>query len=357
MRHGWVKGTAVFAVFALGLSACGGDEDPQEPVAASDDDGSGDDSGDDGSDDAGAPAEDLGTIQVVNGVPETFEFIPYELGHELGVWERRGLDVEDLIVGGGGQVGQTMAAGEGDIGITTGASALGPILGGHDAPIVGEVGREFTLMVLCVGADFEGDGPADLSGATIGITSPGSGTDFLAESLAESQGWETGVDLNKAPIGGLQEQVAALQQGTTDGFVWTAEACYELEEREEGRVLFSFGDIVENNVFEVLVAQATTIDERPDAISAYLEGWYESVQWMKDNRDETIQWMIDNRELSERVATQTYDLDIDNLSTDGVIPEVNLEGLAASLVTVGAADEAPEIDLFWDDRFVPVSFD
>jgi ABC-type nitrate/sulfonate/bicarbonate transport system substrate-binding protein len=356
MRQGHLP-LAALATFALVLTACGGaEEGDSEDVAAELPAAESEEPGAAEEEPVDVP-DDLGTVVVVNGIAQTFEFMPQQLGHELGVWEARGLEVDDILVGGGGQVGQTMAADEADIGLTTAASALAPILGGHDAPIIGEVGREFTLMVMCVGDDFDGDGPSDMENTTVGITSPGSGTDFLAESLAENQGWEMGVDIDKAPIGGLSEQVAALQQGTIDGFIWTAEACFALEEQDEGRVLFSFGDIVQDNVFEVIVAQRTVIEERPEAVQAYLEGWYEATQWMKDNRDETIEWLVENWELSETVAANTYDLDIDNLSTDGTIPERNLQGVAEGLVTVGQVDEAPEVDLFWDDRFVPVSFD
>ena len=297
----------------------------------------------------------MGELVVVNGVARTFEFMPQQLGAELGVWTKRGLTPVDLYVKGGGQVGQTMAAGEGDIGLTTGASGLAPILAGLDAPIIAEVGRDFTLFVLCVRADDPALTADDVKGYTIGITSPGSGTDFSATSLAVAKGWELGTDLNKAAIGGLAEQVASLQAKATDGFIWTAEACFTLEEQGEAKVLFSFGDIVKNNLFESVVAQRAVIEERPEAVLAYLEGWYETVEWMKANRAETIEWLVKNWELSETVASKTYDLDIDNLSSDGLVPLVNLEGLAQSMVTIGRTETAPPVSSFWDGRFVPVA--
>ena len=119
-------------------------------------------------------------------------------------------------------------------------------------------------------------------------------------------------------------------------------------------MLFSFGDIVKDNLFEVIVAQRSVIEERPEAVLAYLEGWYETVAWMKANRQGTIDWLVKNWELSENVAAKTYDLDIDNLSSDGFAPLRNLEGLAQSMVTIGRAATAPPVSSFWDGRFVPV---
>jgi ABC-type nitrate/sulfonate/bicarbonate transport system substrate-binding protein len=300
--------------------------------------------------------KDLGEITVVTGIAQTFDLMQQQLGHDLGVWEKRGLRVIDLVVGGGGQVGQTMAAKEADIALTTGTSAIAPILGGLDAPIIAAVAPDFTL-VACVRPDSEAQTPADLEGATIGITSPGSGTDFLADSLALAQGWEVGTDFHKASLGGLSEMVAALDRGVVEAFISTAELCFQMEERGEGRVLFSFAEIVTDNVFEIIAAQGEAIESRPEAVAAYLEGWFETTRWMQDNREATIQWVVDNWGLSETAVTNTYDLSINNLSIDGTVSQESLVGVAESLVALGTVDVAPEVEIFWDPRFVPVSVD
>lgn len=299
-----------------------------------------------------APTEDLGSVTIVIGTDKTFEFLPAEYGLELGLWDERGLEVSNLYVQGSGQVAQTLAAGEGDIAVTAGASGVTPIISGLEARIIGEIGRDFNMMVMVVDADSEIESIDDMQGKTVGITSQGSLTDFLARLVRESQGWSEG-DMDIAPIGGFNEQVAALESGAIDAFVWSAEAGFQLEESGDGRVVFDYGDLVENNVFEVINARTDVIENRPDAVRAYLEGWYETVQYMKDNPDETVAFCVEQYELSEFVCQSTYDLDIDNLSTDGVIPDPNLQGLAESVVS-DAIPEPPSIDAFFDDRFLPI---
>jgi ABC-type nitrate/sulfonate/bicarbonate transport system substrate-binding protein len=325
-------------ILALGATACGGGS--EETGGASTD----------------GESTDLGSVSVAIGTAQTFEFLPAEFGLELGVWEERGLDVQNISVQGSGQVSQAMAAGQADIGLTAGASGVDAILSGVESRIVGLIGKDFNMMVLVVPADSGIKDISDLEGSVVGVTSAGSLTDYLARVIAEDQGWpETAIQ--RAAIGGLNEQLAALESGATDAFIWSAEAGFTLEETGKGKVLLSFGELVENNVFEDIMATTTAIEEREDAVRAYLEGWYETVQYMADNRDETIEYMVKTFEISETVAAKTYDLDMENLSTDGTIPEENLEGLAKSLVTMGITDKAPSLDVFWDDRFVPVSVD
>lgn len=310
--------------------------------------------GDSGEGEGGSGDDGLGTLTVAIGTAQTFEFLPAEYGLDLGVWEERGLQVENLYVQGSGQVSQAIASGEADIGVTAGASGVDAILSGVQAKIVGLIGEDFRMMVLVVPQDSPMQSIEDLRGSVVGVTSAGSLTDYLARTITLHMGWPEDA-IERATIGGLSEQLAALESGATDAFVWSVEAGFTLEEEGQGRVLLDFGQIITTNVFEDIVASQQAIDEREDAVRAYLEGWYETVRYMKDNREDTIATMVEEFEVSENVATKTYDHDIDNLSTDGTIPQANLEGLAQSVVEQGIVDEVPDIDTFWDPRFVPVS--
>jgi ABC-type nitrate/sulfonate/bicarbonate transport system substrate-binding protein len=304
--------------------------------------------------DTTAPAEvpDLGSLTVVIGTNKTFPFLPAELGLQLGVWEKRGLTVENLYVQGSGQVAQTLAAREGDIAITAGASGVTPIANGLEARVIGEIVREFNMMVMVTGKDSDITDIAGLRNKTVGITSQGSLTDYLARVVLKDQAWNEG-DMNIAPIGGLNEQLAALESGAIDAFVWSGEAGFQLEEQGAGRVLFNFGGLVKDNVFEVIQATTAAIDTKTDAVRAYLEGWYEAVIYMKENKAETVAFCMTQYELSEYVCESSYDIEIDNFSTDGTIPDANLRGLAESVVSAAIAT-APPVESFFDGRFLPI---
>jgi ABC-type nitrate/sulfonate/bicarbonate transport system substrate-binding protein len=281
----------------------------------------------------------------------SFEFLPAEYGIELGVWEKRGLDVKNTYVSGG-QFGQSMASGQFEVGLG-GAASAAVIVGSVDAPIVAGISHDYTMMVLVTSNDSGISDVSDLEGKTIGITSVGSVTDSLVTVLRQEEGWDES-ELQAAPVGGFDQQMAALKSGATDAFIWTAEAGYQLEEEGEGTIVMDFGSLVPDNVFEAISAPRSAIDDEPDKVQKYLEGYFETIQYMKEHRAETVEFMMSQFKMSRYVAEHTYDLDIENLSTTGEIPEKNVEGIAEFGVETGILESAPEPDAYYDEQFVPV---
>lgn len=307
---------------------------------------------------AEAPAEvpDLGTLSVAVGAAQSIDFAPAELGLKLGVWERRGLTVENVWVRGGGEVARTMAANEAAIGITTGPAVVAPILKGLPSKLVAAGSLGWTGFVIIVGADSDIQTIADLEGKTIGFSRPGSTTDYVAEKIAASQGWVMGEDVSKASIGGLSEMVAALKSGSIDAFTWSPEPGYLLEEQGEARIIGNMGELIGANVFVSFSAANELVEKSPDVVRAYLEGWFETVQWMKDNPDEAIAWMSETWEMTPYAISKAFEASIANLSVTGEIPDENLIGLARTVAELDEdIDTPPSPDVFFDDQFLPVS--
>jgi ABC-type nitrate/sulfonate/bicarbonate transport system substrate-binding protein len=208
-------------------------------------------------------------------------------------------------------------------------------------------------MVLVTSNDSGVDDVSDLKGKTIGITSVGSVTDSLVTVLRKKEGWSES-ELKAAPVGGFDQQMAALKSGATDAFIWTAEAGFQLEEQHQGKILMNFGSLVPDNVFEAISAPRSAIDKQSSKVQKYLDGYFETIQYMKAHRDDTVAFMMDQFKMSKFVAEHTYDLDIDNLSTTGQIPEQNVAGIADFGVEVGILKSKPAPDKYYDGQFVPV---
>lgn len=283
----------------------------------------------------------------------TFQYLPVLIGQDIGAFEDHGLTVKTLDVQGSSAAAQAMAAGEGDVMPISAVSVVAPILRGLEAKIVGSITNEFSSQVVVVGADSDLQGPADLKGRTIGIVQRGGLLYWLANQLAAEQGWKEGQDYELAAVGGLSEQIAALESGVTDGFIWTSDAAFQLEETGDGRALFDFGGIVSDNVNVVLAASDQAITERPEAVEGFMRGWLDTVAWMADNKAGTVEACMEHYDMSEFVCQSIYDVEMENFSRDGVIPEANLQGLAKSMVEVDEeVTEPPAISEFYDSSFV-----
>lgn len=329
MRHVRTRVIGVAAAMLLGLTACGSSS---------------------GSDTA-ATGKAGGPTNIVVSAANSFEFLPAEFGIKLGFWKDRGLDVTNTYVSGG-QFGQALQSGKFDVGLG-GATSAAALIGTVDAPIIAGISENYTMMVLVTTNDSGVKSIADLKGKTVGITSVGSVTDSLVTVLRKKEGWSDS-ELKAAPVGGLDQQMAALKSGATSAFIWTAEAGFQLEEKNEGKILTNFGEMVPNNVFEAIEAPRKSITGEPDKVQQYLDGYFQTIEYMKAHRAETVQFMMSQFKMDQYVAEHTYDLDINNLSTTGEIAQVNLQGVADFGVAAGMVKTKPAIDQLYDSTFVPV---
>lgn len=322
---------ALAALVVLALAACGG-----------------------GSSGQGSQSKTPQPVTVAVSQAKTFAYLPADFGIKLGVWKKRGLEVKNVAVNGGGPTEQTLATGHADIAAQGGFSAMAGILKGDGDRLISGVAPSFKDVVLLVPDNSPIRSVSDLRGQTIGVTSKGSITDFAVERLVKAQGWPAGA-VKTATVGGLSQQLAALQSGSTAAFVWTIEGAAQLQVEHKGHILLNFSSVIPHNVFEGLETRSQLIKSNPGMIRSYLEGWYETVRYMKANPQPTIQFMAQNFQFSPEVAGQVYNQSMGNLSLDGSISAADLDGLAQSTVDSGMASKKPAGKDFYDGRFVPVN--
>jgi ABC-type nitrate/sulfonate/bicarbonate transport system substrate-binding protein len=295
---------------------------------------------------------DLGTIRVVESVEQTFQYIPATLGQQLGVWKKRGLTVENVAVQGGSKSVQVLASGNADVELGSGPTDLLAIAKGLPSKIVGGIGLSFSPFIIVVPTNSPIKSAQDLKGKTVGITSAGSLTDVAVKKLEQKQGWSTDA-VKEAAVGGLTEQLAALKSGSTQAFVWTAEAGYELQAKNEGRILLDFDSYIPNAVFQDINATTDVISKHPDALRAYLAGWYEAAQYMTTHEAETLKVVESLFDVSPDVAQAIYKGEIGGLVTSGAIPQSNLTGLAKLVGDANPGTKIPPTDSFYDGSLLP----
>lgn len=361
-RHGLYM-TACVAAMAMALTACGGgDADEDEPAADAPDttedagaEGTGD-ATDDGATGDDSGGEDLGTVTVALSVPESVPFLPADLGPSQGAFEECGVTVEN-ITGESSTVGRSLAAGEADIALQFGTRAVGEIMQGIPAKVV--AGQENPWSQVLVVSDELAEAGLETADdirslgedqqLSLGISSTGSAGHLSALRLAETLEWTEGEEYEIVPLGGVNEITAGLEAGAIDAFAWSREVAYTMESRGVGHVIEEIvAEAVGPTIFELFVASDSFIEERPDALKAYFECYFDYVAELKEQGPEQVKELaIQEWDKDEAALDQTLEQIMEDWSDDGSASDEQLQGLADGAVFQNdEVDEAP-IDEWW----------
>ncbi|HEY2137025.1 MAG TPA: ABC transporter substrate-binding protein [Xanthobacteraceae bacterium] len=298
---------------------------------------------------SGAQAET--TVRVGQPQAGTFQFVPLQVGSETGIFKKHGIKVEVSSFGGGPRVQQAIAADSIDIGLGSGPELALAAKGAPEIGVAAMADAPYAVL-LAVLNDSPIKTAADLKGRTISVSSKGSLTYWLAQELSRLQGW--GPDGFKiAPLGSTGAQSAALKTHQIDGMIVEANAGYRLEEEGTGHVLVQFGDIIKTFHIYVIYARKAFAAQNPDAVRAFLAGWFETVDWMRAHRTETIDILRSTAEASPVVATRDYDELIGMFNRTGRFDPKALAVLSRSFVEMGMLPQEPDIKTLITEEYLP----
>lgn len=289
-------------------------------------------------------------------VAKTFEFMPPHIGQELGIWQKRGLEVETVAFRGDADLQQAIVGGSVQIGLASGVGAASVNSKGVPVKIVYAISNNPGFMVIIAGKDSGINTAQDLKGKTIGVTRHGALTDWIVKRMAMEMGWDPEKGIVRVPLGGFREQVAALKTGQSDGFVWSADGGFQIEEEGLGKTLLSIGEYVKHFVFECIEAPTAYIEKNPDVVKRFLQGWAETTDWMKQNKEETINMIVKYLEVSPMVARKTYELDMKNMSSTGEVDEQALQAVTESLIDLKIVKKPSPLKEIYTTQFTPVKY-
>ncbi len=125
-------------------------------------------------------------LRVGKAVVENVGFIPLDVGMEHGIFAKHGIEVEELNFAGGAKLAQAMTAGAVDISLSAGPDMQFVAKGAPEIAI-GSIAESPSFMAYVVGANSPVRTIDDLRGKRVGITSPGSLTDWLADGAQSRQ--------------------------------------------------------------------------------------------------------------------------------------------------------------------------
>jgi NitT/TauT family transport system substrate-binding protein len=303
-----------------------------------------------------AHAEDqaLPVIRVGKAVARNIGFTPLDVGMEYGIFAQNGLAIEELNFAGGAKVAQAMAASAVDISLSAGPDMAFSAKGAPQIAIAA-ITESLSFMGYIVGSQSTARGSDDLRGKKIGITSPGSLTDWLAEELNRVKGWTNDTDrVTKVAIGGsTPATIAALRTGQVDASIAAQELGYEFEEQRQGRLLFDCSQYVGPIEFYTIFANTGLIQQRPNLVRLFLKGWLEAVIFMKTHKDDTVR--VASRVTGDppSVTARAYDSLMSKYSGDGRFSAQALATLAASFNDMRTLNGAVDVKKLYTEEFLP----
>ncbi|HUI98121.1 MAG TPA: ABC transporter substrate-binding protein [Xanthobacteraceae bacterium] len=298
-----------------------------------------------------APAGAAEMLRVGKAVPEAFSFVPPDIGMKKGLFQKYGITLETTAFAGDAKLQQAMASDSIDIALGSGP-AMAFIVKGSPIKGIAAMAGPPLLLALVVRNDDTAKSVADLKGKRVSVSTVGSLTYWLVSETARQQGWgPDGIAIT--PMGATAPQIAALKRKEIDGMVTDISTALALERDGGMRILLRFGDLVKDFHIHVIFATNKAIAEKPDALRKFLKGWFDTIAFMRANKDETVAIAKDVIGKDADITARTYDALMPMFSDDGRFNPKALAVLAKSYVELKVLDREPDPKQLYTEEFLP----
>jgi ABC-type nitrate/sulfonate/bicarbonate transport system substrate-binding protein len=284
--------------------------------------------------------------------PTSDAITPVNVGDELGIFKKHGLDLKIVDFGGGSRMTQALTAGGIDIGVGAGTEMAFVAKG---APMLAVCQNTGPAPFLGVGVPW--DSPIkkleDLKGKSIGVSSTGSFSDWSGHQLARHFGW--GLDgVKTVAVGGGPNPIrAALRARLVDSAISTTALFLAFEETKEGRLIAPVSTFEGNVGSGALFASNRLIASNPGAIRAFVAGWIETVDFMRAHKAETVKLTSRINQFSENVMSREYDLTIGMHTKDCRFEPEALATLKRSFVEMKLTEGEPDMSKLYTEAYLP----
>lgn len=290
-------------------------------------------------------------------------YLPLTICERLGYFKEQGLDVTINDFRGGAQSLQALVGGSVDV--VTGAyeHTIRMQAKGQDIRAVIELGR-FPGIVLGVRKERAAGykSAADLKGMKIGVSAPGSSTNFFVMYLMSKAGLKP-TDAAYIGVGIGPSAVAAVKKGDIDALSNLDPMITKLEQdgdikvvvdtRTEAGTRAIFGG---SNPAAVLYLKQEFIEKNPNTVQALVNAFYKTLKWLEKATPEDIaatvpeDYFLGDRALYLAAVKANKPV----YSLTGVIPAAGMRSAADMLLAFDPELKDAKVDLAttFDGRFV-----
>ncbi|MGY5775245.1 ABC transporter substrate-binding protein [Rhizobium sp. LEGMi135b] len=281
--------------------------------------------------------------------------LPFPVAASLGYYKDEGLEVTtENFAQGGSKVLQALVAGSTDVAVGFYDHTIQ--MQSQGKHVVGFIQLARNSGLVLAGSndtDFDPAKPETIKGKNVGITSPGSSSDFFIRYYLQRHGLSEN-DISIIGVGSGAAAVAALQQKKIDLLVNYDPAATIVVERGLGKILIDarsdegtkavYGGIYPTSV---LYATQEFIDAHPEVVQKVTNATLKALHWMKEHSAEEIVEQLPSDFVSG--DKQTYIKAVKNakaiFSEDGRFEPADLETPLAVLRSFNESVSKASIDL------------
>ncbi len=300
---------------------------------------------------ASVRAED--TITVGKADAASTSFLPVHVGDKTGIFQKHGLALKISDFTGGSKLSQAITAGAIDVGLGAGTEMA---LVAKGAPMKAVCDGLSPIPFIGIAVPYESPVKKveQLKGKKIGISSPGSLTDWLTKQLNQHQGWSGTDGAQAIAIGnGAAAVIAAFRTNAIDADLSVTSNIFNWEEKKEGRLLVPSSDFVGNIAASTTYASQHFIDTNPDALRRFLAGWLETIDYLVDHKAETVKIESEVTGYSEAVMAKEYALTASKFSRDCKFDAEALANLKRAFVDQKLVDTPPDMSTLYTEAYLP----
>jgi NitT/TauT family transport system substrate-binding protein len=230
---------------------------------------------------AGAPRIASGQTAVKVGTAVLGDYAlagPFIVAADKGFFRTENLAVEYVPFRGGPNLVKAVIAGE----ILLGAAGATDILVFREAGMPLKMvatqteGNHFTLNAA---PDIQG--PAELKGKAIGVTSVGATTWVFARMFAKAQGWDPDKDVKVVALGGLDAQIAALSRKEIAAYVW-GDGGAVMQLAGKSKILLRLDSVTPKWISQIQYVSEESIKRNADQIRKVMKAVFSAAKFMHD---------------------------------------------------------------------------
>jgi NitT/TauT family transport system substrate-binding protein len=295
-------------------------------------------------------ANALDTIRVGKSVPIAWTFTPLDTAVETGIFAKHGLQAEIMSFGGDAKLQQALAAGSVDFGLGSGPGMGFAAKGVPAKAVAAFAGSPYNISIV-IKADSPFNDIKEMKGKKFAVTTVGSLTEWLLHRTALAQGWKYG-DLVAVPLGGFETNYAAFKTGQVDGIVLATETSNMLAEKKEAKIIANMGTIAPKFHTHVIFARDELIQKNPDLVKRFIAAWFDTVAWMKANKEKSVEISARILKLSPEIVSRAYDQQIGMLQDDGRFDPEAIKLIKSSLIDMKILEQEPTDAEMFTTKFV-----